>query len=53
MSPKVHHLTAKRKDSRKKEKPHGKRKDAWKEKKNLTAKKIRLAAKEKSSRQKK
>ena len=52
MSPKVHHLTAKRKDSRKKEKPHGKRKDAWKEKKNLTAKKIRLAAKEITSRSK-
>ena len=59
MSPRVHHLTAKRKDSRKKEKPHGKRKDAWKEKKNLTAKKNKtrgkrkkLAAKEITSRSK-
>ena len=53
MSPKVHHLTAKRKDSRKKEKPHGKKKRRMEREKNLTAKKLRLAAQDKTSQQKK
>ena len=60
MSPKVHHLTAKRKDSRKKEKPHGKKKRRMErekkphgKKKNKTrGKRKNLAAKEITSRSK-
>ena len=60
MSPRVHHLTAKRKDSRKKEKPHGKKKRRMerekktsRQKKNKTrGKRKNLAAKEITSRSK-